>query len=315
MEMLGRDPDWLELNKTFTIDIAKSVLFLNFVPSALRPFAASLIRSIPNSIKRGTKHLEPLLRERFEQEAKYGEDWTERPNDIVSWMLEITKDRQRSVRDLVIAVLLTNFAAIHTTTMCFTYIMYELATRPEYVKPLRDEIEAVINEEGWSKDSIRKLRKVDSFVKESMRLSNFSLVTMSRKALRDFTLSDGTTIPAGSTVSVPFTPVHTDANDYSDPSVFDGFRFEKLGEQDSGENMKHQFTSLGVDYVLFGNGRHACPGRFFVANELKVMLAHVVMNYDVKMADGKGRPENWQFGIHRAPDTTAQIFFRKRRAP
>ena len=54
------------------------------------------------------------------------------------------------------------------------------------------------------------------------------------------------------------------------------------------------------------------PGRFFVANELKVMLAHVVMNYDVKMADGKGRPGNWQFGIHRAPDTSAQILFRKR---
>ncbi|KIL65514.1 hypothetical protein M378DRAFT_162148 [Amanita muscaria Koide BX008] len=293
------------------MDIARSVIFLDIVPPALRPFAAPLIRSIPNSIKRGTKHLEPLIRERLEQVAKYGE---ERPNDIVTWMLEVTKDRQRSVRDLVIAVLLTNFAAIHTSSMSFTYVMYELATRPEYVKPLRDEIEGVIKEEGWSKDSISKLRKVDSFIKECLRLSNFTLFTMSRKALRDFTFSDGTTIPAGSTVGVPFNSVHTDANDYSDPNIFDGFRFEKLREQD-GENMKHQLTSLGVDYVLFGNGRRACPGRFFVANELKLMLAHVVMNYDVKMADGKGRPGSWKFGIHRAPDRTAQILFRKRRAP
>ncbi|KAM6503705.1 Cytochrome P450 [Amanita muscaria] len=311
---LCRDPDWLALNKNFTIDLVKSGRFLNFVPSALRPLAASLMRSVSNGIKRGTKHLEPFLRERFEQEAKYGEDWPERPNDMVTWMLEVTKDRQRSVQSLVIAVLVTNFAAIHTTTMAFTYTMYELATRPEYVKPLRDEIEAVTKEEGWSKDSIRKLRKVDSFIKESLRLSNFALVTMSRKALRDFTFSDGTTIPAGSTMAVPFNGVNTDANDYSDPSVFDGFRFEKLREQD-GESMKHQITSLGVDYILFGNGRHACPGRFFVANELKVMLAHVVMNYDVKMADGKGRPRNWQFGFRRAPDTTAQILFRKRHAP
>ncbi|KIL65509.1 hypothetical protein M378DRAFT_76984, partial [Amanita muscaria Koide BX008] len=311
---LCRDPDWLALNKKFAIDLVKSGRLLNFVPSALRPLAASLMRNVSNGIKRGTKHFEPFLRERFEQEAKYGEDWPERPNDMVTWMLEVTKDRQRSVRSLVIAVLVTNFAAIHTTTMSFTYVMYELATRPEYVKPLRDEIEAVIKEEGWSKDSIRKLRKVDSFIKESLRLSNFALVTMSRKALRDFTFSDGTTIPAGSTMAVPFNGVNTDPNDYSDPSVFDGFRFEKLRGQD-GESMKHQITSLGVDYILFGNGRHACPGRFFVANELKVMLAHVVMNYDVKMADGKGRPRNWQFGFRRAPDTTAQILFRKRRAP
>ncbi|KAM6503707.1 Cytochrome P450 [Amanita muscaria] len=311
---LCRDPDWMELTKAFTMDIAKSVLFLDIVPPALRPFAAPLIRSIPNGIKRGTKHLEPLIKERFEQEAKYGEDRPERPNDIVTWMLEVTKDRQRSVRDLVIAVLLTNFAAIHTSSMAFTYTMYELATRPEYVKPLRDEIEGVIKEEGWSKDSISKLRKVDSFIKESLRLSNFTLFTMSRKALRDFTFSDGTTIPAGSTVAVPFNSVHTDANDYSDPSAFDGFRFENLREQD-GESMKHQIISLGVDYVLFGNGRRACPGRFFVANELKLMLAYAVMNYDVKMADGKGRPGSWKFGIHRAPDRSAQILFRKRRAP
>ena len=38
-------------------------------------------------------------------------------NDIVTWMLEVTKGRQKSVRDFVNAVLLTNFAAIHTTTM------------------------------------------------------------------------------------------------------------------------------------------------------------------------------------------------------
>ena len=56
------------------------------------------------------------------------------------------------------------------------------------------------------------------------------------------------------------------------------------------------------------------PGRFFVANELKAMLAHVLLNYDIKMADGRGRPENWQFGIYTGPDMKAKILFRKRRA-
>ncbi|KAM6503662.1 hypothetical protein JOM56_000605 [Amanita muscaria] len=76
--------------------------------------------------------------------------------------------------------------------------------------------------------------------------------------------------------------------------------------------MKHQFVSLSVDYVLFGHGRHACPGRFFVANELKVMLSHVLLNYDIKMADERGRPKNWKFGVHGGPNTTAKMLFRMR---
>ncbi len=36
---------------------------------------------------------------------------------------------------------------------------------------MRKEVEAVIQEEGWSKASVSKLRKLDSFIKESLRLS------------------------------------------------------------------------------------------------------------------------------------------------
>ncbi|KIL60253.1 hypothetical protein M378DRAFT_168265 [Amanita muscaria Koide BX008] len=89
-------------------------------------------------------------------------------------------------------------------------------------------------------------------------------------------------------IVVPFNPVHTDGDNYVNPDKFDGFRFERMRTQE-GEEAKHQLLSLGVDYVLFGHGRHACPGRFFVVNELKVMLARVLLNYDIKMVDGRGR--------------------------
>jgi cytochrome P450 len=56
----------------------------------------------------------------------------------------------------------------------FTQVLFDLATRPEYVQPMRDEVESVIEEEGWSKAAVDKLRKLDSFVKESLRLSPIS---------------------------------------------------------------------------------------------------------------------------------------------
>ena len=43
--------------------------------------------------------------------------------------------------------------------------------------PLREEIEAVIEEQGWSKASIANMTKLDSFVKESMRLVPLSACT------------------------------------------------------------------------------------------------------------------------------------------
>jgi cytochrome P450 len=108
-----------------------------------------------------------------------------------------------------------------------THSLYNLATYPEYVQPLREEIEAVIQEQGWSKASITKMTKLDSFVKETMRLSpisactylichhyicskNNSAASMRRKVLKDFTFSDGTTIPAGNILSVAASCIHTD---------------------------------------------------------------------------------------------------------
>ena len=94
--LIGRDPDWIALNKEFTIDVAKAAFVLRYIPAGLRSWVsmwkllgfhsdsfprilAPLFRNIPNGIKRGAKHLEPLIRERLEQEAEHGEDWPERP--------------------------------------------------------------------------------------------------------------------------------------------------------------------------------------------------------------------------------------------
>ena len=108
-----------------------------------------------------------------------------------------------------------------------THSLYNLATYPEYVQPLREEIEAVIQEQGWSKASVTKMTKLDSFVKETMRLSpttactylichhficskNTSADSMRRRTTKDFTFSDGTTIPAGNFLSVAIPCIHTD---------------------------------------------------------------------------------------------------------
>ncbi len=71
-------------------------------------------------------------------------------------------------------ILAGSFAAIHTTTMTLTNILYDLAAHPEYQEVLREEIERISAEEPSGqlrKKTMPKLRKLDSFIKESQRVN------------------------------------------------------------------------------------------------------------------------------------------------
>ena len=73
-------------------------------------------------------------------------------------------------------------------------------------------------------------------------------------------------------------------------------------------------ATLSPDFLLFGHGRHACPGRFFAVNELKALVAYVLMTYDIKLEDDKPRvpPEPRWFGTSLLRDETSKIMFRRR---
>ncbi len=77
-----------------------------------------------------------------------------------------------------------------------------------------------------------------------------------RKALVDLTLSDGTLIPAGTICAAAAVPTHTDSENYTNPDIFDPFRFSEMREEE-GESTKHQFVSTSADYISCGHGKHA----------------------------------------------------------
>jgi hypothetical protein len=55
------------------------------------------------------------------------------------------------------------------------------------------------------------------------------------------------------------------------------------------------------------------PGRFFAATELKALLAHMVVTYDMKFEEGKGAPPQlWIAGLY--IPRSSNVMFRKRQA-
>ena len=53
----------------------------------------------------------------------------------------------------------------------FTHALYHIAANPDLLIPLREEVERVLAEEGWSKAGMAKMRRIDSIMKESLRLN------------------------------------------------------------------------------------------------------------------------------------------------
>jgi hypothetical protein len=53
------------------------------------------------------------------------------------------------------------------------------------------------------------------------------------------------------------------------------------------------------------------PGRFFAINEVKALLAHILVTYDFKLEEGKRAPRIRTIGLMRIPER-ANVMFRKR---
>ena len=58
--------------------------------------------------------------------------------------------------------------------------------------------------------------------------------------------------------------------------------------REAGEENKAHLISATKQHCGFGHGIHACPGRFFAANEVKIALAYILLKYDWKLAEGQG---------------------------
>lgn len=102
--------------------------------------------------------------------------------------------------------------------------------------------------------------------------------------LKGITLSNGQYIPPGVIIEVPSQAIYSDPTQYPDSETFDGFRHYKLRHGGTAtDHARNQFVTTNESNLGFGYGRHACPGRFFAANEIKMILARLILNYDIKM--------------------------------
>ena len=110
--------------------------------------------------------------------------------------------------------------------------------------------------------------------------------------------------------------IHHDDKFYPEPMYFDAFRFSRpfevrVGQVRSTSTTTQRSATAGDDkFLAFGYGRHMCPGRFFAINEMKVMLATMLQNYDIRHMTE--RPKRQNVLENMVPFKSTTIFVRKR---
>ncbi|KAJ5951586.1 uncharacterized protein N7479_009999 [Penicillium vulpinum] len=310
-ELLCRDPNWLHITINYAIHVIRATEKLRQWPKILRPFANQVLpscRMIRSDMKQALDLITPILTKRRAEKAaaiKAGKVPTEH-NDAIDWMEDVAKGRPYNP---AISQLLLSMAAIHTSADMLTQILFDIAAQPDLIKALREEIITVTRDNGWNKISLYKLVLMDSTIKESQRLKPVAITPMRRLTTTDVELSDGVFIPKDTTILISADSMWDEKN-YENPQQFDGYRFLKMRDI-PGQQTAAQLVAPSPIHLGWGFGQHACPGRFFAANEMKIALCQILLKYDIKL-DETCLPQVRRFGVSMAADSTANLVIRRR---
>ncbi|KAF2994605.1 hypothetical protein E8E13_002676 [Curvularia kusanoi] len=303
-----RNPEYIDHAINFTKEMTASGEAIKKLKPWVRPFLSSRLPEVQKVQQRReavSKFFAPIIKERLESQEKH--------DDMMQWMM--ARDPSADLATRVVQQLGLTFAAIHTTSIMATNVLYSLAATPEYQAPLREEIRSVLADNGGRVTplALQKMFKLDSYMKEVNRWYPTTMTTFRRYVQKPFVLSNGQVIPAGVLIEAPSDALNFDADIHKDPYTFDGFRFYKARENaDAVKIARSQFVATNEDDIRWGLGKHACPGRFFAANEIKIILARLLLEYDIAMPDGlTERYKQIEFEKNIVPDPTKELLFKK----
>ena len=183
--------------------------------------------------------------------------------------------------DVVNHMIFLLMAAHDTTTITMTSMAYFLARHPQWQDRLREESLA-LGKPAVGFDDLDRLPGLDLVMKEALRLIP-PVPAVPRRTVRETSVL-GTTLPAGTTVSVSILLNHHLDELWPDPERFDPERFAPHRREDKVHS--HAWTP-------FGGGVHKCIGLRFAALQVKAIMHQVLLRYRWSVPHGYRMPIDW----------------------
>lgn len=306
------------------------------LPTLVMPIAGR-IASLPvkRKLSKFRELISPIYNARVQQIVsntegeKEKDDTADAPYDHLQLILEFAQQKRpsefNSLHEIANRIVVSNFGGIHQSAIHLGMMVLDLLdSNPEFntISALREEFERAIYSDGdpnkWTKAKLANLIKTDSLGRETMRLHTFAGRSVFRKVLVDNLRTpgpDSVILPKGTMFSLLSKAPHLDEETYEDPLKFDPFRFSRMRETPGQPSVS--FVTASMDYLPFGHGKHACPGRFILDFELKMFFCYFLRNYDVEWPGEYGgkRPPNYYLTEACFPPKGARMRIRKREVP
>lgn len=171
---LNRNEEWISISVNYTRNLFQGAAKLRTWSLILRPLVKYFvpeIRRVWGYNRKAINLLAPIIQQKVKDREQEG---YQKPFDSLEWFRDALPDtKMNDIREISLLSLALGAVSIHTTSQMITNVIFDLAARPELIDILRDELyQTLENSDGnWNQDFVRKLRKMDSVMKESQRIN------------------------------------------------------------------------------------------------------------------------------------------------
>uniref|UniRef100_A0A673JE29 Cytochrome P450 3A n=1 Tax=Sinocyclocheilus rhinocerous TaxID=307959 RepID=A0A673JE29_9TELE len=166
------------------------------------------------------------------------------------------------------------FGGYETTSSTLSFFFYNLATNPEAMKKLQEEIDQTFPDKApVDYEVVMNMEYLDAALNESLRL--FPIVGRLERVCKKTVDINGLLIPKDMVVMIPTFALHRDPDYWSDPESFKPERFTKGNKESIDPYM----------YMPFGLGPRNCIGMRFAQVSMKLAIVEILQRFDVSVCD------------------------------
>ncbi|KAM0177897.1 hypothetical protein ACHAPF_003863 [Botrytis cinerea] len=252
-----------------------------------------LFRLIPRSLLNGANKLFALSKSQTDWRVNHKKDLANA--DIFSAILAAQDQEAGEIftqEQLIAEAGVLIIAGMDTTASGLTATIFYLLHYPLVYERLQREIR-----EKWAKVSeikvgakLNEYKYLTACIDEAMRLSPGVGAGIPREVMKGGAIIDGYAIPAGVTVGASAYSIHHDERYFGDPFVYMPERWlDREGENDlSKGSARNSKVFEPKAFTPFGTGRTSCIGKYLAYQEMEVVLARLIWEFDMRLSVQEG---------------------------
>lgn len=256
---LAEDEEYLSIAISYSENGFKHNFLLRVFPDWAKPVVARLLPTswgVDWALTRAKRMIIPIIRDRRRREQE--DSSYEKPDDFLQHLMDGGQKIHDDVETTVQRLMVTYLGSGPSTIIAVAQVLFDLCAHPEYIEPLRQEALEVLRKEGYTKQALAGMKKMDSFMRESQRLSPptlressfffcysllllrpychfqqhslFMLILIDSKVgfnaivRQPLTLHDGTILPEGAHIQMATYAIGVDPERVPGAKKFDGLR-------------------------------------------------------------------------------------------